>query len=59
MSGERGIHHIQYNWINGAETLDQYKPGGYDPMLMGDVLHEQYRILGLWGLFDRLGYGFC
>ncbi|PKY01613.1 kinase-like protein [Aspergillus campestris IBT 28561] len=45
-------HHIvKYNWIDGADTLENYKPGGYHPVLIGDVLHNRYRIV------DKLGFG--
>ena len=42
---------IKYNWIDGAENLEKYKPGGYHPILIGDVLHNRYRIV------DKLGFG--
>ncbi|OJD26223.1 hypothetical protein ACJ73_02393 [Blastomyces percursus] len=44
---------IQYNWINGAESLEKYmyKPGGYHPVTIGDMLHERYRVV------DKLGFG--
>lgn len=33
------------------ETLDGYRPGGYHPVMIGDVLHHRYRII------DKLGHG--
>ncbi|OJJ32751.1 hypothetical protein ASPWEDRAFT_52896 [Aspergillus wentii DTO 134E9] len=36
-------HHFQYNWIDGAESLERYNPGGYHPI--------RYRIV------DKLGFG--
>ncbi|EGE77728.2 CMGC/SRPK protein kinase [Blastomyces dermatitidis ATCC 18188] len=44
-------HRFAYNWINGAESLERYKPGGYHPIMIGDMLHERYRIV------DKLGFG--
>lgn len=42
---------IEYNWINGVETLEEYEPGGYHPVMVGDVLHDRYHIA------DKLGHG--
>jgi serine/threonine-protein kinase SRPK3 len=39
------------DWVEGAEELDLYAPGGYHPVNLGDVLHERYRIM------DKLGFG--
>lgn len=44
-------HPFEYNWINGAENLEKYKPEGYHPVMIGDVLHDRYRIV------DKLGFG--
>lgn len=41
----------KYNWIDGTESLDRYRPGGYHPVMIGDVLHRRYRIV------DKLGFG--
>ncbi|KAF3057466.1 Serine/threonine-protein kinase spk-1 [Daldinia childiae] len=41
----------EYKWIDGVESLERYSPGGYHPIIIGDVLHERYRIV------DKLGYG--
>ncbi|KFZ17734.1 hypothetical protein V502_04425 [Pseudogymnoascus sp. VKM F-4520 (FW-2644)] len=40
-----------YNWIDGVERLEKYKPGGYHPVMIADILHKRYRIV------DKLGYG--
>ncbi|KAL2842615.1 kinase domain protein [Aspergillus pseudodeflectus] len=42
---------FQYAWIDGAENLERYSPGGYHPVMIGDVLHSKYRIV------DKLGCG--
>ena len=41
----------EYNWIDGAESLEKYRPGGYHPIMIGDILHERYYIV------DKLGFG--
>ncbi|KAK6831608.1 hypothetical protein RU639_002859 [Aspergillus parasiticus] len=43
--------HYEYNWIDGAESLEKYKPGGYHPIMIGDMLHGRYHIV------DKLGFG--
>ena len=42
---------IEYNWVKGVETLEEYRPGGYHPVMVGDVLHDRYQIA------DKLGFG--
>lgn len=42
---------FKYNWINGAEAIERYEPGGYYPVMIGDVLHNRYQIV------DKLGFG--
>jgi serine/threonine protein kinase len=42
---------IAYRWIDRVERLELYKPGGYHPVMIDDLLHHRYRIL------DKLGYG--
>ncbi|RAK80833.1 kinase-like protein [Aspergillus fijiensis CBS 313.89] len=46
-----GIHRIEYKWIKGVEKLENYQPGGYHPIMVGDLLHDRYHIA------DKLGYG--
>lgn len=43
--------HFEYNWIDGAESLENYCPGGFHPIMIGDVLRGRYRIV------DKLGFG--
>ncbi|KAE8321531.1 kinase-like domain-containing protein [Aspergillus sergii] len=43
--------HYKYNWIDGAESLEKYKPGGYHPIMIEDMLHGRYHIV------DKLGFG--
>lgn len=43
--------HPTYNWIMDVESLENYIPGGYYPIMIGDVLHDRYRIV------DKMGYG--
>lgn len=45
------IHRIEYNWNKGVEKLEEYQPGGYHPVMVGDVLHDRYHIV------DKLGFG--
>lgn len=40
-----------YDWIDGAEKLERYEPGGYHPVMIGDVIHGRYTIV------DKLGFG--
>ena len=41
----------EYNWIDDVENLDMYKPGGYHPVMIDDVIQDRYRIV------DKLGFG--
>jgi len=40
-----------YNPISNVESLENYVPGGYHPVMVGDVLHDRYRVV------DKLGFG--
>ena len=42
---------MEYHWIDGAECLDLYEPGGYHPVMVNDLRHNRYRIV------DKLGFG--
>ncbi|GJP96256.1 kinase-like protein [Aspergillus niger] len=42
---------VEYNWIKGVETLEEYVPGGYHPIMVGDMLHNRYYIV------DKIGSG--
>lgn len=42
---------IKYHWIDGVESLEFYKSGGYHPVAINDLLHKRYRIV------DKLGFG--
>lgn len=44
-------HQAEYNWVDGAESLEKYRPGGYHPITIGDILNQRYRIV------DKLGFG--
>ncbi|KKK12035.1 hypothetical protein AOCH_007679 [Aspergillus ochraceoroseus] len=46
-----GGRQFQYNWIDGVESLEKYRPGGFHPIMIGDVLRGRYRII------DKLGFG--
>lgn len=41
----------EYKWVDGAESLAKYLPGGYHPVMIDDVLSERYLVV------DKLGYG--
>jgi serine/threonine protein kinase len=42
---------IECKWISGVESLEKYEPGGYHPIMIGDILHDRYHIA------DKLGQG--
>ncbi|KAK6826749.1 hypothetical protein RU639_004558 [Aspergillus parasiticus] len=42
---------ILYEPLEGVERLENYRPGGYHPIQIGDHLHNRYRII------HKLGHG--
>ncbi|KAL2752853.1 hypothetical protein ACRALDRAFT_1058617 [Sodiomyces alcalophilus JCM 7366] len=40
-----------YNPISDVESLENYVPGGYHPIMIGDMLRDRYRVV------DKLGFG--
>ncbi|EQL00027.1 protein kinase domain-containing protein [Ophiocordyceps sinensis CO18] len=44
-------HPLRFNYIEDVECLEKYRPGGYNPVCIGDVLHKRYRIV------DKIGFG--
>lgn len=45
------VNEYKYDWIDGAESLEKYRPGGYHSVMIGDRLHQRYRIV------EKLGFG--
>ncbi|TQN68767.1 Serine/threonine-protein kinase SRPK [Colletotrichum shisoi] len=42
---------IEYEYVEDVEALSDYRPGGYHPIRIEDVLHERYRVI------HKLGHG--
>ncbi|PWY64779.1 kinase-like protein [Aspergillus sclerotioniger CBS 115572] len=42
---------FEYELIEDVERLERYRPGGYHPVCVGDVLHNRYRVI------HKLGHG--
>ncbi|PYI01809.1 kinase-like protein [Aspergillus sclerotiicarbonarius CBS 121057] len=42
---------FEYQLIEGVERLERYRPGGYHPIRVGDVLNDRYRVI------HKLGHG--
>ncbi|KAL2802759.1 kinase-like protein [Aspergillus granulosus] len=40
-----------YEPLEGVESLENYRPGGYHPVQIGDHFHDRYRVV------HKLGYG--
>ncbi|KAB8270304.1 kinase-like protein [Aspergillus minisclerotigenes] len=45
------VPYFEYQPIEGVERLERYRPGGYHPIHIGDVLKVQYRVV------HKLGHG--
>lgn len=50
-SSTEGIPSFEYQLIEGVERLERYRPGGYHPVLIDDVLNDRYRVV------HKLGHG--
>lgn len=42
---------VLYEPLEGIETLENYRPGGYHPIQIGDQFHSRYRVV------HKLGHG--
>ncbi|KKZ61738.1 hypothetical protein EMCG_03767 [[Emmonsia] crescens] len=42
---------FEYRWIDGAENVEKYQPGGYHPVVVGDELTDRYKVI------HKLGHG--
>lgn len=42
---------FEYRWIDDVEVLERYRPGGYHPTVIGNVLADRYHVI------HKLGYG--
>ena len=42
---------VEYMFIEDVEKLERYRPGGYHPMCIGDLLHQRYFVV------HKLGFG--
>ncbi|OAR02924.1 hypothetical protein LLEC1_05527 [Akanthomyces lecanii] len=42
---------VDYGFVDGAERLEKYAPGGFHPVLVGDRIHNRYQVV------DKLGHG--
>jgi serine/threonine protein kinase len=50
-SADSGPLPFKYVPIEEVERLEKYQPGGYHPILIGDILRSRYRVA------HKLGYG--
>lgn len=48
---DKKIRYYEYRYIEGVERLEKYEPGGYHPLLIGDIIHDRYKIV------NKLGFG--
>ncbi|EQL36119.1 CMGC/SRPK protein kinase [Blastomyces dermatitidis ATCC 26199] len=49
--GNQKVRYYEYKCIYGVEHLEKYEPGGYHPLMIGDILHNRYKIV------TKLGFG--
>lgn len=50
--GSRGDNDFRFKLYGApSEGPENYRPGGYHPVVLGDVLNDRYEIIG------KLGYG--
>lgn len=54
-AGARGVSATrfapEYEWIDGVERLENYRPGGFHPVQIGDVWDGRYQVMA------KLGHG--
>ncbi|KAF3492202.1 protein kinase domain-containing protein [Arthroderma uncinatum] len=48
---DENARYFEYGYIEGVERLEKYEPGGYHPLLIGDIIHDRYKIV------NKLGFG--
>ena len=51
ISSNREIPPIKYHHIEGVEDLGEYRPRGYHPVLIEDLLQDRYKVI------HKLGHG--
>ncbi|KAM5480164.1 hypothetical protein MaudMau93_007627 [Microsporum audouinii] len=51
MSTIKKVSQVQYEYIEDIERLERYQPGGYHPILIGDILKDRYQVV------HKLGHG--
>ncbi|KAB8202502.1 hypothetical protein BDV34DRAFT_228309 [Aspergillus parasiticus] len=51
MPSIENVPYFEYQPIEGVERLERYRPGGYHPIHIGDVLKGRYRVV------HKLGHG--
>lgn len=51
LSSNTPVFRSEYDWVDGAENIRGYQPGGFHPVMVGDLIHQRYRVV------DKLGFG--